>query len=76
MFTALWAGWLALFIVIEAWALIRRKRDDTLSENVWDWFCLRGSKTGKTPWCIIRRILFIGFWAWLSIHFVTGGSWL
>ena len=75
-FTVLWILWLLGFVAIETAALIRKKRDDTLSEPTWDWFCLKGKKAGKSPWCVIRRILFLSFWLWLSLHFLTGGAWL
>lgn len=76
MFTALWVAWLLAFVAIETWALIDRRRGDTLSEHAWDWFCLTGTKAGKSGWCIIRRIVFFSAWLWLTIHFVTGGAWL
>jgi hypothetical protein len=76
MFTAAWVIWLVAFVAIEAWALVRKKRGDTLSEHTWDWFCLKGSKGGKSTWCVVRRVTFVAFWAWLTIHFVTGGAWL
>ena len=76
MFTVLWVSWLLVFVGVEAWALIRKKRNDTLSEFTWGVFCLRGSKAGKDAWCIIRRISFFAFWIWLTVHFLSGGLWL
>ena len=76
LFTAAWIAVIVWFVVWEAWAIIRKRRGDTLSEHVWDWFCLRGKKANKSRWCIIRRVIFFGFWTWLTIHFLTGGAWL
>lgn len=76
IFTIAWVGIVLYFIVWEAIALWRKRRGDTLSEHVWEWFCLKGKKDGKSPWCIIRRILFFGFWIWLTVHFLSGGAWL
>lgn len=70
----LWVGFVAYFVVVEAAALRDRRRGDTLSEHVWDWFCLRGRKHGKSAWCIIRRICFYAFWVWLTVHFLSGGA--
>lgn len=74
IFTIAWVSVLVWFIVWETWALIRRRRGDTLSEHVWDWFCLRGKKQGKSAWCIIRRVAFYSFWIWLTVHFLSGGA--
>lgn len=76
LFTVAWLTILAWFVVWEAVAIVRKRRGDTLSEHVWDWFCLRGNKKDKGSWCIIRRILFFGFWLWLTVHFLTGGAWM
>lgn len=75
-FTVAWIGIIVYFLVFETWALLRKKRGDTLSEKTWDWFCLKGGKAGKGRWCMVRRVLFFGFWVWLSIHFLTGGAWM
>ncbi len=74
-FTALWIAWLAIFVIIEAAAIIRKAKGDTLSEHTWDWFCLTPN-TEKTPWCVARRVTFLAFWAWLTIHFFFGGTWV
>lgn len=74
VFTAAWLVWGLAFLVIEGFALARKKRGDTLSEHVWSWFQLRGRKDGKRPWQIIVRILFMAFWCWLTVHFLFGGS--
>ncbi|MFF3055009.1 hypothetical protein [Streptomyces sp. NPDC057909] len=34
----LWVGWLAAFVVIEGKALFNKTEGDTLSEHVWRWF--------------------------------------
>ena len=76
VFGVLWLGIILYFVVVETIALVRKKRGDTLSEHVWDWFCLKGKKDGKSAWCIVRRVLFFGFWLWLTVHFLSGGAWL
>lgn len=76
-FTWWWALWIIIgFGVPEIVAIVRRKRGDTLSEHVWSWFKLKGHKDGLTPWGAFRRFVFLSFWAWLTIHFVFGGSFL
>jgi len=74
IFTIVWVTWLLVFLGIEAVALIRKERGDTLSEHVWLWFNLR--KSGKTTWQKVRRYGFLAFWLWLTIHFVSGGAFL
>ena len=76
VFTLLWVGIIVYFVIVEGVALVRKKRGDTLSEHVWDWFCLKGEKDGKSAWCIVRRVLFFGFCIWLTVHFLSGGAWL
>ena len=74
--TFAWIGWLLIFAVLEAIALVRKKRGDTLSENTWRWFSLKGDKGSLKWWQSLTRLGFMAFWAWLTIHFFTGGSWL
>ena len=76
LFTLAWVAVLVWFVVWEGAALVRKRRGDTLSEHVWDWFCLRGAKQGKSRWCVLRRVAFFGFWIWLTVHFLTGGAWM
>ena len=73
-FTWFWVGWLLLFVVIEGVALVRKERGDTLSEKVWAWFWLQGDKSKLQAWQVVLRVGFIAFWAWLSLHFIFGGS--
>ena len=47
----------------------RRAGGDTLSEHVWKWFAIKGKPTGYK----MRRFVLLAFWAWLTIHFFTGG---
>ena len=76
VFTAAWVAMGAWFVVWETIALVRRRRGDTLSEHVWSWFSLRGNKNRLKPWQAALRFAFLAFWAWLTIHFLSGGSWL
>ncbi len=74
--TVAWVVWLGLFVVLEAVAIRRRAEGDTLSENVWKWFSLKGNKGTLSRWQTVARFGFLAFWAWLTIHFLSGGSWL
>jgi len=76
VWTWLWVGWIAAFLIIEGITIARRERGDTLSEHVWKWFHLVGSKSTLTKWQALARFVFLAFWAWLTIHFLTGGRFL
>lgn len=76
IWTILWVGWLAIFVVLEGIAIVRSDRGDTLSEKVWSWFSLKGPKGELSAWRAVTRFLFLAFWAWLTIHFLSGGAWL
>ncbi len=69
VWTVLWLAWLAGFVVIEGAAIINRDKDDTLSEHVWAWFSIKDKTNGVK----FRRLAFLAFWVWLTIHFFTGG---
>lgn len=72
-FTRAWVAWLALFILVEGIALFNKRAGDTLSEHVWRWFAIdtRGGRNSKA-WRL-RRVALLGFLAWLSAHFLSGG---
>lgn len=72
----LWIGWGVAFVIIEGLAIKNKARGDTLSEHVWAWFQLKGRKDGKKPWQVLLRLGFICFWAWITLHFISGGSFL
>ena len=72
----LWVAWIGAFVVIEAIAIWRKGPGDTLSEKVWKWFSLKGSKDKLKPWQALLRFGFLAFWAWLTIHFLSGGRFL
>lgn len=76
LFSWLWIGWIVAFLVIEGFAIINKKRGDTLSEHVWSWFQLKGRKDDKKPWQVLLRLGFLFFWVWLTFHFLSGGSFL
>ena len=76
MWAWFWIFWIGLFLIIEIAAIINPERGDTLSEKVWKWFSLRGSKEKLKPWQVLLRFGFLAFWAWLTIHFLTGGNFL
>jgi hypothetical protein len=70
-----WAGWLALFLVYEVASAIAKPKGDTLSENVWTWFGVRG----RAPLAPLRRAVLGAFMGVLSCHFVfgePGGLWV
>jgi len=71
-----WIGWLLLFVILEGITIFRKERGDTLSEHVWRWFHLWGPKSDLKPWQAVLRFVFLAFWAWLTIHFLTGGRFL
>jgi len=76
IWTWFWVAWLAVFAILETVTIIRRDTGDTLSEHVWSWFHLVGSKSKLTKWQALTRFGFLAFWAWLTIHFLTGGRFL
>ena len=76
IWTIAWLAWLGLFGIIESAALFNSKSGDTLSEHVWAWFGVRTSATSDktvTWWTRTRRVVLLGFLAWLSVHFLGGG---
>lgn len=77
VFTWWWIVWIVVgFGVPEGLALVRSKRGDTLSEHTWKWFSLKGDKSRLRPLQVVARFGFLAFWAWLSFHFLAGGSFL
>ena len=76
VFTAAWLAMGVWFLIFEGLAIWRAKGDDTLSEHIWDWFKLRGPKRNLSRAQGFLRFGFLAFWAWLTVHFLTGGSFL
>lgn len=68
--TLLWIGWGALFFAIEIPAVLNERRNDTLSEHVWRFLGVKRELTWRVR---LRRIGFIAFWGWLSMHFFRRG---
>lgn len=64
-----WVLWLVMFAAIEGAAIFNKKPGDTLSEHVWKWFSIKDKAKGYRR----RRFAFLAFWAWLTVHFFTGG---
>jgi hypothetical protein len=64
-----WITWLAMFLAIEGAAIFNKTPGDTLSEHVWRWFSIKDKPKGYR----LRRFGFLAFWAWLTVHFFTGG---
>jgi len=69
-YTLAWAVWLAAFAVIEGKALRDNRKNDTLSEHVWQWFAV---KDKGAPYGQLRRATLAMGMAWLAGHFLTGG---
>lgn len=69
MFTVLWILWGAAFAVIEAVALVRDARGDTLSEHFRLWF-RTDTRKGRTVWMIVSGL----FFAWFTVHIAVAGS--
>lgn len=84
-FTWAWLVWIGLFALIEGLAFAKHGKGFTLSEHVWKWFAIPDANDGKVrhsqylgpqpvTWLIrLRRFALLGFMAWLSLHFLTGG---
>lgn len=69
-----WLAWLAAFCGIEGVALFNKGKGDTLSEKVWRWFATGVGTTSKPSGGVrARRFALLGFMAWLTVHFLTGG---
>ena len=66
--TIAWLLWLAMFVVVEGFALINKDRGDTLSEHIWSWFKIR-EKPRQWTW---RRAVLAIFLVWLLVHMVAG----
>lgn len=61
LYTWLWIGWVAYFLALETWALLRPARGDTFSEHIW---YLR-DRLGSFFWFMLAGFLF-----WLVYHFL------
>lgn len=70
-----WIVWLVIgFGIPEAIALARRAEGDTLSEHVRKWFATEPGASGK--FVTLRRVVLLGAMAWLSIHWITDGTFI
>lgn len=67
--TWLWLIWIAGFLAVELPAAFNKQPGDTLSEHVWKWFSIKNKSKGYKA----RRLGFLAFWAWLTVHFFSGG---
>lgn len=56
-----------VFLTYEIYAAFSKKKGDTLSENVWDWFAI---KKVDAPYGPFRRFVLMGFMTSLTSHFV------
>jgi len=65
-----WAGWLALFLVLELSAAVNAEAGDTFSERIWNWTGIRPRRLSR-----LWRVPIVGlFMAELTAHFATGGD--
>lgn len=56
-----------ILLATELHAVWNDKRGDTLSEYVWAFL---GRNRTLNVWQSIRRVVFIAFWGWLTLHFL------
>jgi hypothetical protein len=68
VYTWAWIFWFAFFAVVEGFALVDKRRGDTLSEHVWRWFKIK-DKPRQWTW---RRAVLGVFLMWLLVHMVAG----
>lgn len=74
IWTILWLVWGAYFLVVEGWALLNSRGEDTLSEHVWAWLGYDDRKVGPPSGSErLRRFATLAFLAWLVVHLLTGG---
>lgn len=69
--TRAWYAWITAFFLIEGSALVRGRPQDTLSDHVWRWFGIP-QHAAPAEGVRARRLLLLGFLAWLSGHFLSG----
>lgn len=68
-FQWLWIIWVAMFAGVETLAIVNKKKQDTLSEN------LRAVFHTSTKWGRYLWIIFIGLlFTWLAVHIAVEGS--
>lgn len=74
VWTILWFGWGAYFVVVEGVALSNSKGGDTLSEHVWAFLGYRERRVGPpTGSQRLRRFATLAGLCWLVVHLLTGG---
>lgn len=70
-----WPVWLVIgFGIPEALALARTRDGDTLSERVRMWFGTKRNPSG--PMVQLRRVVLLAAMAWLTVHWLTDGSFM
>ena len=68
-YTIAWVIWILAFGIIEAIAVIDKKKGDTLSEHIWKWFAI----DNKEPFYKFKRLTLVTFLVWFAIHILTRG---
>lgn len=67
IYSWLWIAWVAMFGIIETWAIVTKTNGGTLSEHLRRWcgvYPLRG-------WRVIGASLIVGFCIWLPLHLIV-----
>lgn len=68
--TVAWIFWVAFFLAVEGWALIRKGRNDTFSEHWWALF--RVHKKVPRSLKVGLALVEIAFGVWLTGHLAFG----
>lgn len=66
-----WVIWILFFVVVEALAIIDKKKGDTLSEHFWKKFGIVDAEKKRNKKGL--RLVGAAFLMWLVIHLLTGG---
>jgi hypothetical protein len=64
-FLLAWVAWGLIFGTMEWYALSRKSRGDTLSEQVW-----LGTQSKSRWWSWFWRVSIVAFLSWLTAHFI------
>ncbi|MEU5878191.1 hypothetical protein [Spirillospora sp. NPDC047279] len=69
-FTWAWALWIVFFLLVEGYALLRKRKGDTFSEHWWTLFHVH-SKVPKSI-RLVLVVLQLAFGTWLVGHLAFG----
>jgi len=68
-YTIAWVVWILTFAIIEAVAIFDKKKGDTLSEHIWEWFDIKQTE----KFYKLKRFTFVSLLVWFIFHILTGG---